>query len=93
MALSRSRWITQNGYAVLTIDVRGHGANHNPFVNDFMRPALRPDVKAAVDFLRGSDRVDGSRIIVMGHSMGAGATLDYAANDPDLRGAVIICGG
>jgi dienelactone hydrolase len=88
-----ARWIAQNGYAVLTIDLRGHGANRNPFVNDFMRAALRPDVKAAVDFLHGSDRVDGSRIIVMGHSMGAGATLDYAANDPDLRGAVMISGG
>src|SRR6202521_1848908 len=88
-----ARWITQNGYAVLTIDVRGHGANRNPFVNDFTRAALRPDLKAAVDFLRGSDLVDGSRIVVMGHSMGAGATLDYAANDPDLRGAVMISGG
>ena len=88
-----ARWITQNGYAVLAIDVRGHGANRNPFVNDFTRAALRPDVKAAVDFLRGSDLVDGSRIVVMGHSMGAGATLDYAANDPDLRGAVMISGG
>ena len=88
-----ARWITQNGYAVLTIDVRGHGANRNPFVNDFTHAALRPDVKAAVDFLRGSDLVDGTRIVVMGHSMGAGATLDYASNDPDLRGAVMISGG
>ncbi len=88
-----ARWIAQNGYAVLTIDVRGHGANRNPFVNDFTRAALRPDLKAAVDFLRGSDLVDGSRIVVMGHSMGAGATLDYASNDPDLRGAVMISGG
>ena len=88
-----ARWITQNGYAVLAIDVRGHGANRNPFVNDFARAALRPDLKAAVDFLRGSDLVDGTRIVVMGHSMGAGAALDYAANDPDLRGAVMISGG
>jgi len=88
-----ARWIAQNGYAVLAIDVRGHGANRNPFVNDFARAALRPDLKAAVDFLRGSNLVDGTRIVVMGHSMGAGATLDYAANDPDLRGAVMISGG
>ncbi len=88
-----ARRIAQNGYAVLTIDVRGHGANRNPFVYDFMNASLRPDVKAAVDFLRGSDLVDGSRIVVMGHSMGAGAALDYAANDRDLRGAVMISGG
>jgi hypothetical protein len=29
----------------------------------------------------------------MGHSMGAGAALDYATNDPDLKGAVMISGG
>src|SRR3989442_11151544 len=28
-----ARWITQNGYAVLTIDVRGHGGNRHPFAN------------------------------------------------------------
>jgi dienelactone hydrolase len=88
-----ARWIAQNGYAVLAIDVRGHGANRNPFVNDFARPTLRPDVKAAVDFMRGSEMVDGSRIVVMGHSMGAGATLDYASNDQNLSGAVMISGG
>ena len=88
-----ARWITQNGYAVMTIDVRGHGANRNPFANDWVRAGLRLDVKAAVDFMRGSDRVDGSRIVVMGHSMGAAASLDYAANDPDLWGAVMISGG
>jgi dienelactone hydrolase len=88
-----ARWIAGNGYAVLAIDVRGHGNNRNPFENDFARAALRPDLKAAVDFMRSSDRVDGSRIVVMGHSMGAGATLDYACNDPALRGSVMISGG
>jgi len=88
-----ARWIAQNGYAVLAIDLRGHGANRNPFDNGFARPSLRPDVKAAVDFMRQSDRVDGSKIIVMGHSMGSGAVLDYAENDPNLQGAVMISGG
>jgi hypothetical protein len=30
---------------------------------------------------------------VMGHSMGAGAALDYATHDPNLKGAVMISGG
>ena len=29
----------------------------------------------------------------MGHSMGAGAALDYATHDPNLKGAVMISGG
>lgn len=88
-----ARKIAQNGYGVLAIDVRGHGENRNPFENDFVTESLRPDLKAAVDFVRSSDRVDGSRVVVIGHSMGAGATLDYASNDPDLKGAVMISGG
>ena len=50
-------------------------------------------MKNAVDYLRASDLVDGSRIVVMGHSMGAGAALDYATNDANLKGAVMISGG
>ncbi len=84
-----ARRITENGYAVLAIDVRGHGDNRNPFSPD----QLGLDIKAAIDYLRASDRVDGSRIVVMGHSMGAGATLDYATHDTSLKGAVMISGG
>jgi dipeptidyl aminopeptidase/acylaminoacyl peptidase len=47
---------------------------------------LHEDVKNAVEFLRQSSLVDGSRIVVMGHSMGAGATLDYATHDASLKG-------
>ncbi len=89
-----ARRLAENGYAVLAIDVNGHGENRNPFnggeaENDY----LRDNVKKAVDFLRNSDRVDGSRIVVIGHSMGAGAALDYATHDPNLKGAVMISGG
>ncbi len=90
---SLARKIAENGYGVLAIDVRGHGENRNPFENDFSRATLRPDVKAAVDFMRASDRVDGSRVAVIGHSMGAGAVLDYASNDPELKAAIMISGG
>jgi len=89
-----ARRIAQNGYAVLAIDVSGHGQNRNPFPSGLANAdALRPDVKKAVDFLRGYQKVDGSRIAVMGHSMGAGAVLDYATVDPALKGAIMISGG
>lgn len=89
-----ARFVAQNGYAVLAIDVSGHGTNRNPFTGGQANwDGLRPDVKKAVDFLRGYPFVDGSRIVVMGHSMGAGAALDYATVDPQLRGAVMISGG
>jgi dienelactone hydrolase len=89
-----ARRIAQNGYAVLAIDVSGHGANRNPFPGGLANAdALRLDVKKAVDFLRSYQFVDGSRIVVMGHSMGAGAVLDYATVDPALKGAIMISGG
>jgi dienelactone hydrolase len=89
-----ARRLAENGYAVLAIDVNGHGENRNPFNGGLADSySLRADVKQAVDYLRSSDLVDGSRIVVMGHSMGAGAALDYATHDPNLKGAVMISGG
>ena len=84
-----ARRIAQNGYGVLAIDVRGHGENRNPFDQQ----GLRDDLKTAVEYLRQSNLVDGSRIALVGHSMGAGATLDYAAHDPNIKGSVMISGG
>ncbi|HYK64769.1 MAG TPA: alpha/beta fold hydrolase, partial [Patescibacteria group bacterium] len=89
-----ARRLAQNGYAVLAIDVSGHGQNRNPFNGDEVSGGnLREDVRKAVEFLRNSNFVDGSRIVVMGHSMGSGAALDYATNDPNLKAAVMISGG
>jgi len=89
-----ARRLAENGYGVLAIDVNGHGENRNPFNGgEAETDNLRENVKEAVDYLRSSDLVDGSRIVVMGHSMGAGAALDYATHDPNLKGAVMISGG
>ncbi|HUA33327.1 MAG TPA: alpha/beta fold hydrolase [Candidatus Binataceae bacterium] len=94
MMSTLARRLAENGYAVLAIDANGHGANRNPFGDTMTRSgALRDDFSAAVDFLRNYERVDGSRIVVMGHSMGAGATLDFATHEPGLSGAVMISGG
>jgi dienelactone hydrolase len=90
-----ARQLATNGYVVLAVEVHGHGANRNPFRESFgsSGPELLGDVKNGVDFLRTSPFVNPARIIVMGHSMGAGAALDYAATDKDLAGAVMISGG
>ena len=87
-------WCRRAGYAVLTFDFRGHGANRNRFTRSSSREdSLHSDLRAAVDFLRVSPDVDGARISVMGHSMGAGAALMYAESDPGLDAAVMISGG
>ena len=86
---SLARRIAQNGYGVLAIDVRGHGENRNPF----NRELLRDDVAAGVAYLRQSTQIDPSRIVVIGHSMGAGAALDYANRNANLTASVMISGG
>ena len=89
-----ARRLAENGYAVLAIDVNGHGENRNPFNGGTAESdSLRANVKTAVDYLRDNNLVDGSRIVVMGHSMGAGAALDYATHDASVKGAVMISGG
>ncbi len=89
-----ARGLAGSGYAVLAIDVRGHGQNRTPFARSWARgDAFFPELAAAVDFLRASPHVDGSRLVVMGHSMGAGASLDYATRDSGIDGVVLISGG
>jgi dienelactone hydrolase len=89
-----SRRLAAAGYAVLAIDARGHGQNRNAFARSWaVADYFFPDLRAAVDFLRTYPFVDGSRIALLGHSMGAGASLDYATRDSGIDAAVLISGG
>lgn len=89
-----SRRLADAGFAVLDIDARGHGQNRNPYHHVSASPdTFAADLAAAVDFLRAYPFVDGSRIALLGHSMGAGAVLDYATRDSGIDAAVMISGG
>lgn len=91
---SLARRLAGSGYAVLSIDLRGHGENRNPFERTRgMQDYFREDLAAAVDFLRATPLVDGSRIAVAGHSMGAAAALDYSTRDSGIDSVVLISGG
>ncbi len=88
-----ARGIARAGYAALVIDAAGHGENRNPYTRSRAREdSFAPDLRAAVDFLRGWPHVDGSRIAVGGHSMGAAASLDYATRDSGLDAVLLISG-
>jgi alpha-beta hydrolase superfamily lysophospholipase len=94
MLSTLARRLVASGYAVLSLDARGHGENRSAFFPGRGRSDhLVEEFSAAVDFLRASPHVDGARLAVMGHSMGAGAALDYATRDSGLDAAVLISGG
>ncbi len=50
------------------------------------------DANAAIELLRGEDRVDGGRIFVLGHSLGGMMVPAIAAENPDLAGAISMAG-
>jgi len=88
-----ARRLARNGVAVLTPDLRGHGANANPFPGGRgRRDELQDDLDAAVRYLRASPFADHTRIAVAGHSMGATAALEYASHDSGLAAVVPISG-
>lgn len=86
-----ARSLTAHGYAVVAFDFRGHGANRN----DFRAGAdeLRDDLDAVVDFAETWPHGDPDRLVLMGHSMGAGAVLDFATRDARAAAVVPISGG
>lgn len=57
-----------------------------------IRGEMLDDVNAAIALLRADGRVDGSRIFVLGHSLGGMMVPAIAAENPDLAGAISMAG-
>jgi uncharacterized protein len=68
---------------VITYDARGHGTSDG---ESTLGDHEQHDVAAAVELARQRT----SRVVLVGASMGAIATLRYAVTDPDLAGAVSV---
>lgn len=96
----RSTWntfasaLSHKGYAVLSIDLRGHGesikqgsstVSYQSFTeNDFNKMTL--DVKAAKQFLIEQKNANPDRMAIIGASIGANIALNYAATlDPTIK--------
>ena len=57
-----------------------------------IRGEMLDDVNAAIALLRDDGRVDGSRIFVLGHSLGGMMVPAIAAENPDLAGVISMAG-
>lgn len=91
---SVAEWLQGIGYAVITLDLRGHGqssGNYQQFTPlDYN--AMVNDVLAAKNVL-GINRADVSRLSIIGASIGANIALQYAKDDPDVKTAVLLSPG
>jgi len=74
-----------HGYVVLTYDFRGYGESGG----DTIIPDLDRDVRAALEFVRGSGA---ARVVLIGASMGGTASLRVAATQP-VAGVVAVSAG
>jgi pimeloyl-ACP methyl ester carboxylesterase len=76
------------GFAVLLIDARCHGDSDGEAFTSL--PRFAEDIEAGMDWLQRQPCVDGRRLAVIGHSVGAGAALMSATRRPDLRAVVSL---
>jgi dienelactone hydrolase len=78
--------LARNGYVVVLPDFRGHGGSRQRLDID----VLPADLDTAARFLRAQPGVDPGAIVLIGHSMGAGAVTRYAASHADIAATVAI---
>lgn len=96
-----ARFAQERGFAVLAIDLRGHGQStqsekgpigESSFVEaDFA--AMKLDVAAAVQWLRSRPEIAPRSISLVGASIGANVALNYAAEDSLIVAVALISPG
>lgn len=77
--------LVRRGVATFTIDLRGHGKSEGTFDGNIGR-----DVSAALEIFKKHDMIDGGRIAVVGHSIGALASMYAASSAKDIRAVVLL---
>lgn len=76
------------GFHVLLLDARCHGRSDDDEMTSM--PAIAEDISVGLGWLRGRPDVDRSRVVLIGHSVGAGACLLVASRDQEVAAVVSI---
>lgn len=87
--LELATYLSQQGFAVLMVDLRGHGQSQDAHFSFGVYE--KQDVLGAVDFLKKKGFTPG-KIGVLGVSMGAASSLFAAAEEPAIGAIVLDCG-
>jgi pimeloyl-ACP methyl ester carboxylesterase len=92
--------LAKQGFAVLTIDLRGHGESVSEACNwaacedDAARERLwayaARDVQAAASWLASQDGVHATSLSILGHRAGSTLATRYAVSDESVRDLVLI---
>lgn len=106
---SRAAWkpliphLHDAGFAVLALDLRGHGGSVNPRSERLAQRAvdrdpglfnaMHGDVFAAYEFLSKQPQCDLSRLALVGASVGCSVALDYARQDRSVDAVVCLSPG
>jgi alpha-beta hydrolase superfamily lysophospholipase len=80
--------ISSAGFAVLSLDLRGHGASSGTYAPGL--GSMQQDVQAALDWLKARPEVSSGRIGIAGASLGASLAVIVAANDAAVRSVVLL---
>ncbi|MEW5976559.1 MAG: carboxypeptidase regulatory-like domain-containing protein [Acidobacteriota bacterium] len=83
----------RRNYAILSLELRSHGSSRMEVsASDENARLFQPDVEAALNWLKGRDDVDTSRIAVLGSGLG-GSLAFWASGKYELvRSAVVLSG-
>jgi len=88
MMLPLARPLQAAGFTVLLIDARNHGASDADTFSSM--PRFAEDLDAAIDWLKVQPEAIPDRIAIIGHSVGAAASLLSASRRHDLSGVISL---
>ncbi|WP_294325849.1 alpha/beta hydrolase [uncultured Sphingomonas sp.] len=82
--------LNQVGIATIEFDKRGVGQSTGSYADTMQN--MEADIEATISWLRKRSDIDGSRIALLGHSQGAAAVPEVAAQDGHLAAIVFLAG-
>ncbi len=85
LMLTYAHVLAQAGYGVMLWDFDAHGANPHRLEQN----SLQKNLEVAASAIANQPEIDSSRLALLGHSMGSGAVMSAAIQNPDQFNATV----